>query len=198
MTLRLTLIATITLLLFLWLIGGPEQPLETQMVAASVEWRSRTPAITGAVIALTHLGSGLFLLTLTAAAAALLFRRRHREALFLLAATLSGRLMVELIKWLTDRARPELDPHPVYVASLSFPSGHAANSMITYLALALFAAPPRWRRSAVVAAVLLSLAIGATRPLLGVHWPSDVLAGWVLGIVWVGLWSARYRVSRSA
>lgn len=188
MIIRLALLGVLPLLLLLWLLGGPEQPLELRMVSALVGWRSQVlPATTTLIIGLTHLGSGPFLLTVTVLVAVLLFRRRRRDAILLLSTTVSGRVLVEFVKWLTDRARPELDPHPVYVMSQSFPSGHAANSMITYLALATFAAPPHWRRPAVIAAVLLSAAIGATRPLLGVHWPSDVLAGWMLGACWVAL-----------
>jgi undecaprenyl-diphosphatase len=67
----------------------------------------------------------------------------------------------------------------------SFPSGHAANSMIVYLALALLAFDdPRHRRWAVAGALLLSFLIGLSRPMLGVHWPSDVVAGWAFGLLW--------------
>ena len=67
--------------------------------------------------------------------------------------------------------------------SSSFPSGHAGNTMAVFLSVALIAAPPAWRRSAVILAIGLSVAIGLTRPYLGVHWPSDVIGGWSLGIV---------------
>jgi undecaprenyl-diphosphatase len=65
--------------------------------------------------------------------------------------------------------------------------------MTTYLALAVFAAPERWRRPAVAAALVAALAIGATRPVLGVHWPSDVVGGWIYGLVVVTL---AWRLSR--
>ena len=68
---------------------------------------------------------------------------------------------------------------------MSFPSGHAANSMITFLALALILAPARYRAAAIAAATAASVLIGSTRPLLGVHWPSDVVGGWAFGIAWV-------------
>ena len=72
------------------------------------------------------------------------------------------------------------------VKTSSFPSGHAANSMIFYLALALvLTAGTRWHRPAAVAALLLSLLIGTSRVMLGVHWPSDVVGGWAFGLLWV-------------
>ena len=118
-------------------------------------------------------------------AVALLLRHRPRRAVAVLGITLTGRAVVELLKWWTDRPRPQLFDHPVVTHSLSFPSGHAANSMIVYLSLALIAAPALTkRRGAVPAALLFALAIGLTRPVLGVHWPSDVLAGWALGLAW--------------
>ena len=61
----------------------------------------------------------------------------------------------------------------------------AGNSMLTFLAIALIAVPDRWRGRAVSLAIVASLAIGATRPYLGVHWPSDVIGGWAFGIAWV-------------
>jgi membrane-associated phospholipid phosphatase len=68
----------------------------------------------------------------------------------------------------------------------SFPSGHAANSMIVYLGLSLLAADdPEHRRWAVAAALLLTFLIGLSRPMLGVHWPSDVVAGWSFGALWL-------------
>ena len=96
-----------------------------------------------------------------------------------------GRAIVEFMKWLLARPRPDFIDHPVVVHSLSFPSGHAGNSMIVYLALALIAGPVLTRRLwPVAAAAIFAVAIGLTRPILGVHWPTDVLAGWMLGVAW--------------
>jgi len=72
------------------------------------------------------------------------------------------------------------------VKTSSFPSGHATSSMIFFLTLALvLGAETRWQRPAVIAAILLSLAIGTSRVMLGVHWPSDVIGGWAFGMLWV-------------
>ncbi len=101
------------------------------------------------------------------------------------AIVIGGRIAIEVLKLAIDRPRPAFGPHPVEVHSLSFPSGHAGNSMITFLAIAMIAIPERWRGRAVAIALSSSIAVGLTRPFLGVHWPSDVIGGWVLGIGWV-------------
>ena len=80
------------------------------------------------------------------------------------AIVLGGRLMVEILKQSIGRPRPDLELHAVTVHSLSFPSGHAANSMIAFVAIALFCAPERRREAAVTLAIAASLVVGATRP----------------------------------
>jgi undecaprenyl-diphosphatase len=68
----------------------------------------------------------------------------------------------------------------------SFPSGHSANAMIVYVGLALLAFDDaRWRRWAVGAALALAFGVGISRPMLGVHWPSDVVGGWAFGAFWL-------------
>lgn len=192
--LLLPIAAVITILLLLGWFGGEAQPVDHQVIRYFTDWRAANPQGTGAIILLTHLGGAPALLTMAGLGIGWLLWQGHRGRAALLAATvLGGRLGVELLKLLVDRSRPALDAHPVAVFSQSFPSGHAGNSMITYLALAVFAAPERWRQPAVVAAVLLALAIGATRPILGVHWPSDVLAGWTYGAVLVALMAGAAR-----
>jgi undecaprenyl-diphosphatase len=186
-------------LLLEW-IGGATYPLDLLAIRASGPWRAAHPNATAALILYTHLGSAIALLTMTAAGALWLWWHKERaRATALLMTVLGGRIGIEVIKALVDRARPSLEAHPVVVHSQSFPSGHAGNSMLTFLALALFVAPERWRKPAVVAAVTASLLMGATRPLLGVHWPSDVLAGWIYGaaIVLLGWWWLSRRDARS-
>jgi membrane-associated phospholipid phosphatase len=118
-------------------------------------------------------------------AAWLWYRGRGRFALGLLLVVLIGRGLSEVQKYWIARARPTLQPHLVIVKTSSFPSGHATSSMIFYLTLALALAPARWRRLAAAAAILLSLLIGTSRVMLGVHWPSDVVGGWSFGLLWV-------------
>lgn len=114
------------------------------------------------------------------------WRGRERFALMLLLVILGGRGITEVEKLAVARPRPNLEAHLTIVKTWSFPSGHATSSMIFYLTLALaFAAGTRWLRPASVAAVLLSLLIGISRVMLGVHWPSDVIGGWAFGMLWV-------------
>ncbi|HEY0627633.1 MAG TPA: phosphatase PAP2 family protein [Allosphingosinicella sp.] len=131
---------------------------------------------------LTHLGGWIVLTAVTAAAALyLLLKRRLHDALLLLAVTMGGRAMMELQKYVVGRARPDELEHLASFHSLSFPSGHATNATTVYLAIALLLFPSRW---SVAAALLLALLIGLTRPILGVHWPSDVVGGWAFGLLW--------------
>ena len=118
-------------------------------------------------------------------AAWLWHRGRGRFALGLLLVILVGRGVSEVEKYWIARARPTLEPHLVIVKTSSFPSGHATSSMIFYLTLAVALAPPGWRRLAAAGALLLSLLIGVSRVMLGVHWPSDVVGGWSFGLLWV-------------
>ena len=104
----------------------------------------------------------------------------------LIAIVAIGRGLSELQKYWVARVRPDVEPHLVMVKTSSFPSGHATSSMIFFLTLALvLAAGTRWQRPAVIGAILLSLAIGTSRVMLGVHWPSDVIGGWAFGLLWV-------------
>ena len=135
---------------------------------------------------LSYVGTWPTMVVVTIAGAVwLLYRGKRRAALVLLVASFSGRALVILEKAYFARVRPEENLRLVEVHYLSFPSGHAANSMIAFLAIALLAFDdPGQRRWAVAAAVTLSVLIGFSRPMLGVHWPSDVVAGWAFGLFW--------------
>lgn len=140
------------------------------------------PRLAALAAALTDLGGWLVLLLAALIGAAVLIGRgRRRDAGLLLAIALGGRMLVEAQKLAIGRARPDLH-HLDAVHSFSFPSGHSANAMITALALALLLSGRRW---AIVAALAFAFAIGCTRMMLGVHWPSDVLGGWAFGALWV-------------
>jgi undecaprenyl-diphosphatase len=189
----------LALILIAGIIGGSTLPFDNQAVAHAGLWRIGHPEPAGLLILVTHLGGSFVLVPLALIVAGWLWLSgARRDALLLLATTMSGRAMVEFLKLLIDRPRPSLDPYPVYVSSQSFPSGHAGNSMVTYLALALFALPERWRPQGLAAALALALAIGTTRPVLGVHWPTDVIGGWAFGILWVLLWASVSRRPESA
>lgn len=137
-------------------------------------------------ILLTKFGGWAILSAITIVAAILLaFTRRMRAAL-LLFMVFGGRLLVELQKVLVDRDRPGVSPHLEAVHSMSFPSGHSANAMITYLGIALLL-PVGQRNRAIAVGIALAaiLQVGWSRIALGVHWPSDVIGGWAFGLLWV-------------
>lgn len=181
------------------LVGGPDNARDVAAIQSLAAERSTQLALTGRAIVITHVGGAPGLATILLITVALLaYARRGRSAISLAAIVIGGRIMVELLKIAINRPRPDFGPFPVDVVSLSFPSGHAANSMITFLAIALIAASARMRVAAVVGAILASGVIGATRPLLGVHWPSDVIGGWAFGIGWVIALTALSRRWRSA
>ena len=157
--------------------------LDATLLRALIEAGQASPGLWTIARWLTELGGAPVLWTVTVLAAALLWRdRRPRTAVSLVAIAATGRLGVEIVKAWTGRVRPDLIEHEVFTYSLSLPSGHAANSMLVYLGLALLAT--RGRPAAVAGVVVLSLLIGLTRPILGVHWPTDVLAGWLWGAGW--------------
>ncbi|EIE51276.1 phosphatase PAP2 family protein [Salipiger aestuarii] len=143
---------------------------------------------------LTALGgvSVLTILVLVVTGYLLLLRQRHAAGLLLIA-ILGGQALSHLAKSGFDRPRPDLVPHGVDVATASFPSGHSMMSAVTYLTLAVMLARTQrlWRLRVffVVVAALLAMTVGISRIYLGVHWPSDVLAGWALGAAWaLGVW----------
>ena len=133
-------------------------------------------------------------------ALAFLMHGRRRHALVLVATVLLADVSSEVLKHIYDRPRPDLVPHGSYVYSSSFPSGHSTMSAATFLTLAMLIAslePQRGVKVMVyVLAMALMLAIGFSRVYLGVHWPSDVLAGWCLGAAWaLAAWTALRRLS---
>jgi undecaprenyl-diphosphatase len=137
----------------------------------------------------TSLGSTTVLTLITAAAIIyLLIERKYAAALFVLVAIGGGSLLSTLLKIGFERPRPDLVAHAAEVHTASFPSGHALVSTVAYLTLgALLARLQKQRRIKLyflIVAVLLSALIGVSRVYLGVHWPTDVLAGWSVGAAW--------------
>lgn len=118
----------------------------------------------------------------------LLWRRRHREALWLFLVIATGRLTIETMKLAFQVPRPPEPGHLAVVTSWSFPSSHSAGSMLTFLALAMLAG--RHQRTLLWLAIAAAGLVGWSRMALGVHWPSDVAAGLGLGMLWAG--AARY------
>jgi len=151
---------------------------------------------------ITGLG-GFTVVTLvtTVGVLAFLMHGRRRHALVLAGTVLLAEISSDLAKGFYARPRPDLVPHGSYVYSASFPSGHSALSAATFLTLAVLIAslePNRGTKAMVFAlAVALVIAIGVSRVYLGVHWPSDVLAGWCLGAAWaLAAWIVLRRITR--
>jgi undecaprenyl-diphosphatase len=128
----------------------------------------------------------------------LLVARKASTALFVIGATIGGAMLSTTLKSFFQRPRPDLVAHLVDVTSTSFPSGHAMNSAVVYLTLgALLARTQKDRRTRIFilsVAIALTLIIGTSRVYLGVHWPSDVLAGWAVGATWAALCSTLARM----
>lgn len=142
-----------------------------------------------AMVDFTSLGSAAVLTLITGLAVGyLLAVRKFATASFVAASIAGGAILSGVIKAAFVRPRPEIVSHLVPVASPSFPSGHSMNAAIVYLTLAVLLArsePDRRVQTYLIAiAVFLALLVGTTRVYLGVHWPSDVLAGWAVGAMW--------------
>ncbi len=137
----------------------------------------------------TALG-GFTVITLVTVVGCVMFllHRRARHALIFAGTVLLAQVSGQLLKTHYDRPRPDLVPHGSYVYSASFPSGHSTLSAAMYLTLAMLVASLELHRGAKVMVYFLAaglvLSIGFSRVYLGVHWPSDVLAGWSLGAAW--------------
>ena len=132
----------------------------------------------------------------------LLLYRKYRMALFIAGAMTGGLIFSLVLKTTFDRPRPDLVPHGSYVLTTSFPSGHSMLSAVVYLTLGALLArvQPERRIKAylILVSILLTLIVGVSRVYLGVHWPTDVLAGWTAGSVWALLcWLIARRLQQS-
>ncbi len=143
----------------------------------------RTAALTTFFTAYTGLGQWLVLTAATVAViAALAWRARRRDAVFLLIVMSASLLLNQTLKHLFERVRPPAESAILSVNGYAFPSGHAMSSATFALALAVIAWRTRWRWPAAGLAAIFALLMGLSRVYLGVHWLTDVLAGWVLAV----------------
>ena len=183
----LTLASLAVIFIVAGMMGGPGNRLEPAVMAWMWEIRSAWPRMAAAAAIVTESGSALTTLGLaTLAALFLLLRKAPASALLLAVTVIAERYLVEGLKLWIGRPRPPIDPGHA-LQSLAYPSGHSANSLTAFLAVALIAVPPPYRWSATIAALILSFLVGLSRILLGVHWPSDVVGGWALGLMAVGV-----------
>jgi membrane-associated phospholipid phosphatase len=150
--------------------------------------------------AVSAVGSGrVYTVLFTGVVLWLLWRRLPRLAMFVAVTPLGSGLLNGTVKTLVDRARPVL-PEPVaHAPGFSFPSGHAQSAMVSYCVLLLVFLPVLrgvWRRVAVAVSLVMVLLIGFSRVALGVHYVSDVLAGYALGAAWVAAMVASFNIMR--
>jgi undecaprenyl-diphosphatase len=115
----------------------------------------------------------------------LLLRRRLHAALFFALAVGGAGLLNQVTKWLFGRERPKLWPSLAPEATFSFPSGHAMGAMALVTALVLLLWESHWRYPALALGSLFVLCVSVSRLYLGVHYPSDILAGWLAALAWV-------------
>ncbi len=146
-------------------------------------------------------GAGILTLLTIASAGLLVIQRSTHLAAYLLAAVGSGTIVSTLLKLGFDRPRPDLVAHGQIVYTSSFPSGHSMLSAVVFLTLgALLASGQtdvRVRVYLIALAVFLTVLIGLSRVYLGVHWPTDVLAGWTAGAAWALLcWALAEQLRR--
>lgn len=143
---------------------------------------------------ITSLGGFTVVILVTLAAIGyLVIDGKRAAALFVMVSIAGGTVLSEGLKHLFARPRPDLVAHLVEVQTASFPSGHAMLSAVIFLTLGALLARIQSRRRlkayVISVAIVLTLMIGASRVYLGVHWPTDVLAGWCAGAAWaMGCW----------
>ncbi len=133
-------------------------------------------------------GVGVLGLLTLASVAFLCVLRLYQSAAFLAICVALGTAISTVFKMVVARPRPDLVPHGAFVDTASFPSGHSMMSAVVYLTLAVMLARTQKRLAVrlylLTVATFLTLGVGVSRIYLGVHWPTDVLAGWALGAAW--------------
>jgi undecaprenyl-diphosphatase len=175
------------------LLGLAERPdgstgFDRSITSWSVEHRASW--LTSVARALSTVGSQKVLLPLVAVVTIVLIVRRAGRSAVLLVVLWAGALeLYALAKTVVDRPRPPMHLWLTSAASWAFPSGHATQSLSTFAALALVCASvfPAARRPGLALAVALAAGVGWSRVYLGVHWATDVLAGWLAAACWVAL-----------
>lgn len=154
------------------------------------------PAMDRFFIAVSRIGYEGVIAIDVAIALSLLACRRWREATFAGVAFIGSALLNLGSKQLFQRDRPSLWESVSPETTFSFPSGHAMGSMTLAMVVVLLAWPTRWRWLALLAAVVFVLLVGFSRIYLGVHYPSDILGGWMAATAWVvGTWLLLFRGS---
>jgi undecaprenyl-diphosphatase len=194
-TRRLVLLAVLLGVPFTLFLALAEDVAEQQVSTWDTDilrWAAglRTPTLDRVMQVVTDLGATL---TLTGAALALtaflLGKRLHREALFVILSVGGAAILNALLKQLFQRPRPEIVTPVVTAHGFAFPSGHTMSSMAFACAVVLLCWRARWRYRwpVSIGALAVAFLVGASRIYLGVHYPSDVLAGWLMSLDFVSV-----------
>lgn len=179
----------------LWVLSGQSAAFDANGLALWRKALGQGPVgplwLTDAMLVLTAIGGWRVRLGCAALVCGYLgLRRRYRAGCLLAATALSAALANAVLKQIFLRPRPSIDGHLTYAAGLSFPSGHAFNSAAVFLAMAmaLTMANPAWptqrKRAVVAGTLLLATLIAFSRVWLGVHYPTDAIAGLLAGTGW--------------
>ncbi len=180
--------------------NGPLLRLDTSAARHLHEWVRHSDDLVRQLKILTFFGSPVWFYVIVIPAVFWVWRRGHvRLAVFLVVTTLGGGLLDTIVKEAVGRPRPSLVDPVATAQGKSFPSGHAMSSTVVYGALLMVFLPVigrRYRPVALAGAILLVAAIGFTRLALGVHFISDVLGGFVLGLAWLAVSAAAFSTWR--
>lgn len=127
---------------------------------------------------------------------------RWKAMLFVIASVVGGLVISLILKEIFDRPRPDVFAHRSHTMTPSFPSGHSANSAVAWLTMAVLLAKlvksPGMKAYIFGIGLLIPLLVGLSRVFLGVHWPTDVIAGWLIGLSWaLVVWGAATWLQRS-
>ncbi|MEU4688288.1 phosphatase PAP2 family protein [Actinoplanes sp. NPDC023714] len=170
---------------------GPLQTLDTDVANGLNGWASGSETTVKVLQQISSAGGRGFMIPLVALLVLLLIiRKQPRPALYMVVAGAGALILDPSLKALIGRLRPVVEVPVAQAPGNSFPSGHALGSMVVYGMIVLVFLPAvrrRWRPVLIGAAAVLVAAIGFTRIALGVHFLSDVLGGWLLGIAWIGV-----------
>jgi len=169
--------------------SGSTQALDESVIRWLVA--HHTPVLDVAMLEITTLGTAVVVMMIVAVAALFLVLTGHKySAILLLASSIGGVVLNGVLKLGFDRPRPTIFIPAIHTATSSFPSGHATSAAMVYATVAYLAARLAKRRRArwlvMTAAFIIIALISFSRLYLGVHYPSDVLAGVIVGLAWAG------------
>jgi undecaprenyl-diphosphatase len=185
---RMLVIGACAALIFVWLafavVNGETAGFDSSVRQSMYSFA--TPALTRIMLGFTFVGTNGFIAIVGAVFVWWLIKNKHiRDAIWLIALQISANLLLQVLKLAFHRPRPAPFFGLSIPESYSFPSGHALLPTVFYLSLAILMT----RNFAIrIAAALLALCIGLSRAYLGVHYPTDVLAGFAAGVFWLAAW----------